>query len=332
MAKALRAEMRGDAAEAEQDYLQAATIDHLYKPAWALANFYLRQNQPDKFWLNARKCLEIVEPRRLEPASYDPAPVFDLAWRLTQDAAEIRKRLIPPRHFILADYLEYLGERNLLDAGADVAMDLASYSDPDDNFVLLNFCERLINYTNGVRAVDVWNAMANHRLIHTNPLAPHRGQSLSNGDLRRPFERVGFDWRMPPAEGVLQNHFSDSGEVRFEFSGDQPDCIIPLFQSIPVVPGASYRLAFRYRTEAMEHADGLSWQIWDYMGRRSIPVACKITTHQDWSSSEAAFSIPSGVSIARLGLIYQRASGSTSTRGTIALTDFSLALVQGARS
>ena len=88
-------------AEAERDYLTAERIDHMYKPAWALANFYVRQGNREKFWVYARKCLEVVEPRRSEPDSYNPAPVFDLAWRVSQNAAEIQEKLLPPRHFIL---------------------------------------------------------------------------------------------------------------------------------------------------------------------------------------------------------------------------------------
>ena len=154
MQRALQDEVHGYIAEAESDYLTAARTDHMYKPAWALANFYIRRENIEKFWLYARQCLEVVEPRRLEPASYNPAPVFDLAWRVTQDAAEIRRKLIPPRHFIMVDYLDYLRVHNLMDPGADVAMDLAAYADRGDNFFLLNFCEQLINVPKGRRAVS----------------------------------------------------------------------------------------------------------------------------------------------------------------------------------
>ncbi len=327
IACALRDETQGRVADAERDYLAAARVDHMYKPAWALANFYLRQGNADAFWLYARKCLEVVEPRRLEPFSYNPAPVFDLAWRVTRNAAEIRRRMIPPRHFILVDYLEYLGEHDLPDAGAEVAVDLAAYGDPEDNYHLLNFCDRLIHLARGKPAVDIWNAMVEHATVHAEHLDPDRGQSLTNGELRRPFERLGFDWQMPPADGVSQNHFPDTGEVRFEFSGDQPEGALPLYQSIPVTPGA-YHLAFRYRTPGMEHADGLSWQLWDYAGQRAIPVECQLSPHPEWTPGEARFLIPKGVTVARLGLEYERARGSTRIRGTAAFADIRLERVR----
>jgi len=326
LARAVRNETHWNIAEAERDYLTAASVDHMYKPAWALANFYLRQQATDKFWLYARKCLEVVEPRRLEPFSYNPAPVFDLAWRVTRNAAEIRRKLIPPRHFILVDYLEYLGEHNQPDAGADVAIDLAGFADPSDNYYLLNFCDRLIHLSNASRAVDIWNAMVARGMLQGERLDPEHGQSLTNGALKRPFERIGFDWRLPPAEGVAQNHFPDSGEVRFDFTGDQPEGVLPLYQAVPVVGGRAYRLTFRYRTAGMQHCDGLSWQVWDYAGQRLIPVACMLSPHQEWSAGEAGFVIPTGVSMARLGLLYQRATGSTRIAGTVAFTGFALRL------
>ncbi|HEY3836261.1 MAG TPA: hypothetical protein VGL72_06800 [Bryobacteraceae bacterium] len=322
--RAVRNESQGRLAEAEQDYLAAEKIDHMYKPAWALANFYVRQNQLDKFWLYARRCLEVVEPRRLEPASYDPSPVFDLAWRVTQDAAAIRRNLIPPRRFILSDYLNYLAEHNQADAGADVGADLAAYADSGDTYALLNFCERLINLAKGAQAVRIWNTMAARGTIRTEPLDPTQGQSLTNGSLERPFEHIGFDWYLPHAEGVAQGHFPASGEVRFEFSGDQPEGVLALYQSVPVVPGAAYRLSFRYRTSDMDHGDGLAWQVWDYAGQRILPVACRLSPRNAWTAGEAAFAIPKGVSLVRLGLVYQRASGFTRVRGTIAFREFAL--------
>jgi hypothetical protein len=328
VALAVRDETQGRIAEAEAGYLTAANFDHMYKPAWALANFYLRQDQTDKFWIYARKCLDVVEPRRLEPASYDPAPVFELAWRVTRNAQEIRRRLIPPRHFILVDYLDYLGERDLADAGTNVAIDLAAYADTGDNRFLLNFCDRLIHLAKGEQAVDVWNAMVAHGTLHAERLDASTSP-LTNGDLKRPFEPLGFDWRMPPADGVLQNHFTDTGEVRFQFSGDQPEGVLPLYQNIPVVPGAAYRLTFRYRTD-MDHAGGLSWQLWDYAGQRQIPVGCKLAPHQDWSPGAAVFMVPKGTSVACLSLVYYRASGSTRIRGAVSFTDFALRLERSA--
>jgi hypothetical protein len=337
MERALRDEIHGRTRETERDYLNAARVDHMYKPAWALANFYIRQDNLEEFWRYARKCLEVVEPRRLEPVSYNPTPVFDLAWHVSQDPAEIRRKLIPPRHFILVDYLEYLRLHNQLEPGADVAMDLAASGDRDDNFVLLNFCQQLIDQqlirmSRGGRAVDLWNAMAARGALHSEHLDAERGASLTNADLKRPFERAGFDWQMPQAEGVLQDHFANQGEVRFVFSGDQPEGVLVLYQNVPVVEGGRYRLSFRYRTPDLDHIEGLAWTVWDHAGQREIQTDCQLATQPDWKRGEARFTVPKGVTMVRLGLVYRRASGSTRIRGTTAFAGFALACEEAAKS
>ena len=76
----------------------------------------------------------------------------------------------------------------------------------------------------------------------------------------------------------------------------------------------------------MEHTDGLSWQGWDYAGQRVIPVTSRLTPQTEWAQGEANFVVPQGVSIARLGLVYQRAQGSTRIRGTAAFSSFALNL------
>jgi len=53
LARAVRYETQGRIAEAEREYLAAAKVDHMYKPLWALANFYVRQGQDEKFWIYA---------------------------------------------------------------------------------------------------------------------------------------------------------------------------------------------------------------------------------------------------------------------------------------
>jgi hypothetical protein len=329
---ALRDEIHGRIPQAERDYLNALQTDHMYKPAWALANFYIRQENFEKFWLYARKCLEVVEPRRLEPDSYNPSPVFDLAWRVSQDAAEVRRRLIPPRHFILVDYLEYLRVHNLMEPGAQVALELASYADRDDNFVLLNFCEQLINLPMARRAVELWNDLIDRGLLRSEHLDAAQGRSLTNADLKRPFARVGFDWRLPPADGVMQYHFADTGEARFEFSGDQPEGVLVMYQSIPVVAGGAYRLSFRYRTRGMDHAEGLAWSVWDYAAQRVIPAICELTAQPGWNHGEARFTVPKGVSLVRLGLTYHRAKGSTPVRGTAVFNGFTLCQEEAAKT
>jgi hypothetical protein len=76
----------------------------------------------------------------------------------------------------------------------------------------------------------------------------------------------------------------------------------------------------------MEHAKGLAWQLWDYAGQRAIPVTGKMEAHAEWTLGEAGFVVPRNAPLVRLGLGYQRASGSTRIRGTVVLAGFRLRL------
>ena len=80
-------------------YLERATeVDHTFKPAWTYANFCVRNDELDKFWPLAKRCLN------LDRLGYDPRPVFDLAWHLTDDAKKIRD-ILPRTGPRLVDYL-----------------------------------------------------------------------------------------------------------------------------------------------------------------------------------------------------------------------------------
>ncbi|HVV47571.1 MAG TPA: hypothetical protein VHC72_20310, partial [Bryobacteraceae bacterium] len=64
MTLGLREEFRGNNAAAETDLVRAAAVDHQFKPAWTLANYYYRTNQPDKAWPMIERIL------RLDPLGY----------------------------------------------------------------------------------------------------------------------------------------------------------------------------------------------------------------------------------------------------------------------
>ena len=56
----LDAEADGNLPQAEADLLQAARVDHLYLPAWTLANFYFRHGDADRFWAWASRAAALT--------------------------------------------------------------------------------------------------------------------------------------------------------------------------------------------------------------------------------------------------------------------------------
>lgn len=290
--------------ESESDLVEAARTDHLYTPAWVLANFYFHRRRLDAFWQYARKCVEIIDP-----ASYDLTPLFDLAWQASGGSGdEIRRRMIPPRHFVQVDYLKYLTENQRLDAAMPVARDLLSCHDAADNPAFAVLVQRMLEAGRVEDAVAIWNGIPGHERLDA-----AGGHSLTNGSLKRAFEPFGFDWRLTQANGVISSHYPRDGEVRFELSGDQREECILFFQPAPVIAGAKYRLTFRYRTSGMKYCDGLVWQL-----------TSTLEPHEDWTAGSATFTVPENARQATLELSYHRKPGTTRIAGVVAFREFGL--------
>ena len=60
IALASEMEWRGNAKDSEAMLLEGERRDKQYAPAWALANFYFRQDRPEQFWHWARRAAAIV--------------------------------------------------------------------------------------------------------------------------------------------------------------------------------------------------------------------------------------------------------------------------------
>jgi tetratricopeptide (TPR) repeat protein len=74
----LDAEADGNLPEAEADLLQAARVDHLYLPAWTLANFYFRRGDRVRFWRWAERAAALTyddyRPLLRLADVFDPCP------------------------------------------------------------------------------------------------------------------------------------------------------------------------------------------------------------------------------------------------------------------
>ncbi len=83
----LALEEAGRIGEAEKELVRATSYSRKYEPRWTLAGFYFRQNKTEPFWFWAREALSV--------AYRDPELLFDLAWSMENNGAEIRRRLRP---------------------------------------------------------------------------------------------------------------------------------------------------------------------------------------------------------------------------------------------
>jgi hypothetical protein len=300
-----RAEVEGNNSLAENYLMRAAAVDRMFNPRWALMNYYFRRGAAlDKtalFWLWSERATAM---------SYgDTTPLFRLWWEETQDEDLIEKHL-PENHDIRVKYLSFLAANNRLDRAGKLARQVAQFVDQPDVPRLVDYCERVAT-TDSPSAVAVWNTLSARKLIPYAPLDPAKGAIVTNGDFAIQAIPEGFDWRFPPFDGVSIAPTADSPGIVIRMSGNEPEDCTPLLQTIPVVPGARYRIAWEYRLPDAEGISGLRWEVAD-------TASPDLATEKGWKTGELVFESGARSSV-NLMLHYKRPFAATRAEGSVAI-------------
>jgi tetratricopeptide (TPR) repeat protein len=321
MALGLKAELSGDKELAEKRLLHAAELDHTFKPAWTLANFYVRADEIEKFWQWIRTCIDLVEPRNAEFLTFDPRPMFALCWNVTDDASLIMERAVPPKHFVLHAYLSYLLSTQRFEAALKAARILFPMAEPSDYDSLLSLCNSLTGEKEAAAAVEVWNAMAAKKLFALSPLRPGEGLSLTNGDLRSPPTGYAFDWRILRPRGVYDRYSATAPDLQFEFDGEEQEHCEILAQVVPLLRSRKYRFTYRYQTSGLAGAEtGLSWSL---ATEGKGPIAAR----DQKGEGSFVFVAPVDREMPLLILSYDRLAGTVKIKGSIKLIQARLDLL-----
>lgn len=308
------AEMRGDLRAAESSLLRAADASHQFAPRWALANYYFRRGDEAHFWRWARESLRI--------GYGDLNPVFQLCWHMRQDARLILGRAIPERPTVLDAYVQFLTQQGRLGVSEPAAVKLAGLATSEDRATLLVWCDREIEAGAVSAALEVWNALCARHLVPYPPLDPDRAP-LTDGGFAAESVGEGFAWRLAPAVGIVIGRNPAPRYLWVDFSGDQPETWAPLWQFVPVAPGARYRLHFEYRTSELPTASGLRWSVLDGRTGADLAATSPWLSSSDWKPVELAFTTPAS-GLLRLTLTCLRLPGATRIAGSLALRHLSL--------
>lgn len=310
--RAFRTEVEGDFATTEALLLQGARIDRKAAPRWALMNYYFRRGQTTEFWSWFTKTLLIVRG--------EVDAIFRLAWSVSQDSEVILSH-IPNQPELMRQYYSYLANTNRLDDAGPVAVRVATALARQERNLMLDYCDR---YAEGdpLRALPVWNALAEHGGIEFRPLNPDIGIILTNQTFATEPSRRGFDWSMPTVDGISGERVPDKKGVRFTLSGDQPEVCDLLEQHMPLSPGKSYEI--RWRTEVTSEAPvtGLSWDVQEAGSDRTTSSALT----GDGEGGQLHFRA-SGRS-ATLRLRHQRVPGTRRAAGTVIIRELNGRLAQ----
>ncbi|MGA2717077.1 MAG: hypothetical protein ABSG41_28665 [Bryobacteraceae bacterium] len=317
MTLGLREEFRGHLAEAERYLTRAAEIDHTVKPAWTLANFYYRNDQPDKTWPMIRRALN------LNPLAFDPTPIFDLCWNETSDSKKILD-LIPARGRTPVYYLAYLMNKKKAEAAVEFwPRLLEAAGQPDQGVVDLTtaFVEFLEEANRMPDAIRAWNQLVERNIVVSARLDPKAGVSIADPEFSFPLLERGFGWRVTREAGVTVTQASSS--LRFEFDGNEPEASVLLTTVAPLVPGRAYRLVWSTDASRLSSRQdpGFVFQIVQQPG--DVITACQPLL-QAGDDGACRFNSLPNAGAARLDLIYKRALGTTRVEGTLRIASVKL--------
>jgi hypothetical protein len=297
----LLSEAANELPQAEADLLAAARVDATFLPAWSLANFYFRHNQPESFWLWARKAAHM--------APGDATPLFRLAWYVSPQEDEVERRLAISRPAIAAQFVQFLMSQGDADAVAQAATHLLR----GDSQALGGVCDWLLANRHAGLAMPLWNKLAARGQV---PYA--RPGAVTNNSFSRPPLSQGFDWRLQTVEGVSSFLNANPNALGFEFSGHEPDGFVLLSQTTPVQAQKAYALAIAYDAEGIAPGSGITWQVSDERSGTLLVQTGSLAAGQG-EQATACFAAPAGASFVNLSLAYQRQPGTVRVEGKLAL-------------
>jgi tetratricopeptide (TPR) repeat protein len=310
----LRAEANGDNPTAIVCLLRAAQADTKFLPRWTLANYYFRHDDVSMFWFWAGQAAGMVYG--------DALPMFRLCGKVAENGTLI-DRLHIRNPDVRAGYLSYLLDQNRVDLIAPALHRLLQQNRQADLPLLLSACERILQAGYVDQAAATWNTLARAGRVPFPTPAGQGRQLLANGAFTVPPASLGFDWRLPPIEGIGVSREEEPPGLRFTFSGRQPESCEPLAQLVPLRPNTPYQLSFVFRTQGIPAASGLAWRIADAAGGAVLRQGASLASVAE-SLTQLSFETPARCRLVRLSLRYRRAPGTTRMEGFLVLRNVAL--------
>lgn len=324
----LQSELKGhDTKRAEQYYLEAAKVNHMYLPQWTLTNFYFRQQDRRKFFESARRALDLTP--------YDSRPIFAQAWTMADDPKQVLD-ILPSRETVRFAYLSFLlenGASDQLEAAALLAT-VYPFDTPADPPGIQNSWrgllgsaeDQLLSTGQTESAQRMWDHM--HRNNWVRIFTPSASHPLSNSSFRNPVFGHGFDWALEPVHGVSGDQFEDLAKLSFTFDGTQPEACRLLHQFVPLNGGDTYRLTWQAESADFRESFGLKWRIFAVMPESGKHPLAPLTSPDLISASQPygswEFTIPLTWTAGLITLEYERPLGQVRAEGSVSIREVSM--------
>jgi tetratricopeptide (TPR) repeat protein len=303
----LRAEQENNSKAAQEYLLRAAEADKTFLPRWTLANYYLRQEDPARFWVWAKEAAAMMYG--------DGASLFQLCGRVEEDGNLI-DRLDIRNPETRSSYLAYLIGKKRVDLIGPSVRRVLEANRPADLPLLMQACDRLLAADRVDQAAEIWNELADQGRVAFRTSAGEGQQLMANASFIAAPSSQGFDWRLPLVEG-LSASLDGSRGLRITLSGREPEDCEMLDQLVPVRPKQQYQLKFQYRTSGIAKGSGLRWQVTDANSGVALGEGPILESEED---TEGRLSFETtGATRVRLALRYRRMPGTTRSEGFIVL-------------
>jgi hypothetical protein len=308
-------EEKNDLQQAQSALLRAANVDATFLPSWSLANFYFRQGNVSDFWSWAQKAAE------MDPDN--ATPLFRLAWYTSPNAGEIEERLKIQKPLIEIQLVNFLMSQGNPGAVSETGAHLLAMAKGDYVETVLSACEWLIENKRADLALPLWDGLAERGKIAYSVVTEDSPDTVTNGDFNQSPISRGFDWHMLSPKGVSPFLNSDPNALGFEFSGDEPESFVVMFQTAPVRPLSQYTLEVDYSTSGLLSGSGIEWLIADAQSESALAETGSLSAEKD-GKAYACFTAPVGAKFVNLKLQYQRRPGTVLVEGRIAIRKIAL--------
>ncbi len=320
----LLSEAENDLPQAEESLLQAASADSTFLPSWSLTNFYFRRQNAARFWYWAQRAAQMVPD--------DATPLFRLAWYVDPNAQEIEKRLQMKRPVVEGQFVNFLLTQGDAEAVTAAASHLLQTTDKESTKegtgTLLGACDWLLEHKRPDLALGLWNGLG----TRTSYRSLGADSPVTNGDFGKSPLSHGFDWHLPTVEGVSSFLNANPNALGFEFSGEEPDSVLLLSQTVPVHARKNYALTIDYGTSGIPPGSGIEWRVTDEQTGAVLAKTASLSSEHGGERSGVAatcFTTPEGTAFVNLSLLYQRQPGTVRVEGKLALKAVRLAAAAG---
>jgi hypothetical protein len=296
----INAEAKGDIAEAEAKLKEAAFHDSGRAPRWALANFYFRQGDTEHFfeWANRFRMLE-GEP---EPG------LLRMAIELVPDSVQLVQRLSNLSCPEMGNIVELLQARQLKFEPVSQRM-ISDCQDKESRHQLSKVVSTFVSDNRPEDGLALWRAMGYDGL-------------LSNASFKSPITDEGFDWHINQTPQIKCKETAAAG-LLCDFTDRVEDGTVLLYQPVVLNARSRYRLSTLLHSEP-DDDDSFHWELVELSTGRHLDAALDKDANLVENARVWKFNAPASSKSVALALYYQRAPGTPSFEGHLAIRGVNL--------